>query len=164
MIGMIGRFLSALVAALMLALGPAGSTWAQEARPGQPIIIRWSTETEVNTAGYNVYRSEGEDGPWTRLNESLIPGASDPLRGGDYVYTDTNVIAGQVYWYELEEVETTGRSLRLRRTQATAGAMPRPFAAGGSCASILMVLGALGTVALGHYRSDATPGWDDSPA
>ncbi len=104
------------------AASPADAPAAQqpEGRPGQPIIIRWSTETEVNTAGFNVYRAPGEDGPWEKINQRLIPGSPDPLRGGSYVFTDTNVISGIAYWYELEEVELGGRATRLERTTATA--------------------------------------------
>ena len=79
-----------------LGVGPA-----QEGRPGRPIIVRWSTEFEVNTAGFNIYRSDSENGAWTKMNSQLIPGSPDPLRGGSYVFTDTNVIANQSYWYEL---------------------------------------------------------------
>jgi hypothetical protein len=28
--------------------------------------------------------------------------------GGSYIYTDTQVVAGQTYYYQLEEVETSG--------------------------------------------------------
>jgi hypothetical protein len=118
----------ALITTLVLVVGgpvsaaaPRAST-AQppEGRPGQPIVVRWSTETEVGTAGFNVYRASNQDGPWEKINSRLIPGSTDPLRGGSYVYTDTNVIAGVTYWYELEEVELGGRAVRLEKTTATA--------------------------------------------
>jgi hypothetical protein len=114
----------ALALGLLAGLAALTSAAAQqpEGRSGQPIIIRWSTETEVNTAGFNVYRGLSEDGPWEKINPRLIPGSPDPLRGGSYVFTDTNVIAGVTYWYELEEVELGGRATRLERTTATATA------------------------------------------
>lgn len=108
----------ALAASSPAAAGPAAQQ--PEERPGQPIYIRWSTETEVNTAGFNVYRALDENGPWQKINQRLVPGSPDPLRGGSYVFTDTNVIAGVTYWYELEEVELGGRATRLERTTATA--------------------------------------------
>jgi len=112
----------ALAASSPTAASPAAGPAAQQpaGRPGQPIYIRWSTETEVNTAGFNVYRALDEDGPWEKINQRLVPGSPDPLRGGSYVFTDTNVIAGVAYWYELEEVELGGRATRLERTTATA--------------------------------------------
>ena len=47
-------------------------------------------------------------GPFTRLNAEVIPASPDPLVGGSYIYTDTQVVAGQTYYYQLEEVETSG--------------------------------------------------------
>lgn len=80
-------------------------------RPAQ-VIIEWSTETEVNTIGFNLYRSESPEGPFTRVNDQLIPSSPDPLVGGHYVYTDTQVVAGRTYYYELEDVEVSGISTR----------------------------------------------------
>lgn len=153
-----GRLFLAMLVALALlvglALATAGSAAAQQAdeRPGQPIIVRWSTETEVNTAGFNVYRSQSEDGPWQKINPRLIPGSPDPLRGGSYVFTDTNVIAGATYWYELEEVELGGQATRLERTQATARSQGLGALASLPCGSALTMLLAfgLGMVALGR--------------
>ncbi len=127
-----------------------------EGRPGQPIFIRWSTETEVNTAGFNVYRSLSQEGPWEKINPRLIPGSPDPLRGGSYVFTDTNVIAGVAYWYELEEVELGGRATRLQRTTATAPAQGFGPLSGLQCAGAasLLLFSGLGVVVAGRRRRD----------
>lgn len=84
------------------------------------LVIQWDTETEVNTAGFNLYRSIHIDGQYDRLNPSLIHGADDPLAGGKYIFTDENVEAGQVYYYQLEEVETDGRVNRIDVIQGRA--------------------------------------------
>jgi hypothetical protein len=76
-----------------------------------PIVtVEWSTASELNTAGFNLARGASQTGPFTRLNAEVIPASPDPLVGGAYVYTDTQVAAGQTYYYQLEEVETTGDS------------------------------------------------------
>ncbi len=80
-------------------------------RPAQ-VIVEWSTETEINTVGFNLYRAESPEGPFTRVNDQLIPSSPDPLVGGHYVYTDTQVVAGRTYYYELEDVEASGVSTR----------------------------------------------------
>ncbi len=126
---MMRRFLGALGIAVALLLMLAGMVWASgpvnQDQPGRPIIVRWSTESEVNTAGFNIYRS---------------------LRGGTYVFTDTNVIAGQSYWYELEEVELGGQVNRLERTQATAGRQGLSLPSGFPCGGALLVLPLFGLV------------------
>lgn len=147
----------ALLAGLALAVGSpaAASPRAPQQRDqpaGDPIIIRWSTETEVNTAGFNVYRALAEEGPWEQINSRLIPGSPDPLRGGSYVFTDTQVIAGVTYWYELEEVELSGQATRLERTTATA--QRSGLLSGLQCASGLGLLLSLsaGMVLTGRRR------------
>ena len=72
------------------------------------VFVEWTTESEVDVAGFNLYRSESLDGPYVKVNTALIPGASDPLLGGKYAYTDTNVVAGQTYYYKLEDVDLDG--------------------------------------------------------
>ena len=92
----IGLILAALVIFLISAATPPAVT------------VEWSTASELNTAGFNVLRGESESGPFTRLNPEVIPASPDPLVGGSYVYTDTNVTPGRTYYYQLEEVESGG--------------------------------------------------------
>lgn len=73
-----------------------------------PIEITWTTESEVNTSGFNVFRSTARDGEYTQINTSLIPSQADPVVGGKYAFKDEQVEPGQTYYYKLEEVETTG--------------------------------------------------------
>ena len=37
------------------------------------VIITWPTESEIDNAGFNLYRSESENGEFTKINSSLIP-------------------------------------------------------------------------------------------
>lgn len=92
----IGLILAALVILLISAATPPAVT------------VEWSTASELNTAGFNVLRSENPNGPFTRLNAEVIPASPDPLVGSSYAYTDTNVTPGQTYTYQLEEVEFGG--------------------------------------------------------
>lgn len=74
-----------------------------------PIRVEWSTETEMNTAGFNVYRAESPDGPFDiKVNAELIPASPDPLSGGKYSLIDRAARPGVTYYYRLEEVEKTG--------------------------------------------------------
>ena len=74
-----------------------------------PVRVEWTTETEMNTAGFNLYRGESADGPFDlKVNQQLIPPAADPLTGGKYQYVDKTAKAGVTYYYRLEEVERNG--------------------------------------------------------
>jgi hypothetical protein len=70
-----------------------------------PIKIEWETETEVNTAGFNLYRSTRRDGEFTKINRQLIPSEGSSVSGAAYAYIDRDVVAGQTYYYKLEDVE-----------------------------------------------------------
>ncbi|MBK9054784.1 MAG: hypothetical protein IPL78_28925 [Chloroflexi bacterium] len=92
----------------MLWLGLAAAILiTQLVRPAQ-IQFVWQTESEFETAGYNVYRSESPTGEYSRINETMIQSAQDAFAGGEYVYTDTQIEAGRTYYYRLEEVELDG--------------------------------------------------------
>ncbi len=84
------------------------------------ITVKWSTASELNTAGFNVLRSDNPNGPFARLNLEVIPASPDPLVGGSYVYTDTIVTPGQTYYYQLEEVESSGVTTPQGTVVATA--------------------------------------------
>jgi hypothetical protein len=92
----IGLILMALALFLASALTPPAVT------------VEWSTASELNTAGFNILRSDSPDGPFTRLNAQIIPASPDPLVGGSYVFTDTQVAPGRTYYYQLQEVEFGG--------------------------------------------------------
>ncbi len=77
-----------------------------------PNIISWTTATEMNTAGFNLYRAERADGPYAKINAELIPAASDPLGGSQYEFNDPDVTPGRMFYYQLEEVELGGKTTR----------------------------------------------------
>ena len=91
--------------------------WSQGYLTQKPeSIITWSTESEVDTAGFHVYRANQEDGPYEKVTKNLIESKGDPFTGGEYEFRDLNVKAGQTYFYQLEELETTGNFIRLPDT------------------------------------------------
>lgn len=63
------------------------------------VRLSW-TQTDYDTlAGYNVYRADSAEGPFTKLNTTVIPGT---IRE----YVDTNVVAGEDYYYYFTVVGT----------------------------------------------------------
>ncbi len=88
------------------------------------ITVEWSTASELNTVGFNLYRGENKDGPFTRINPEVIPASPDPLVGGSYVFTDTGIALGRTYYYQLEEVETGGTTSIIGTTEERAELHP----------------------------------------
>ncbi|MBN1592282.1 MAG: hypothetical protein JW941_03410 [Candidatus Coatesbacteria bacterium] len=74
----------------------------------QGIELRWTTGTEIDTAGFNIWRSDG--GEYTKINSRLIVASGSPSSGASYSYLDTTAVHGLLYKYKLEEIETNGKS------------------------------------------------------
>ena len=74
------------------------------------IHIAWATESEINNAGFNLFRSESEDGQYTKINNSLIPAKGSSTQGTSYEFIDTNVQNRQTYYYKLEDIDNNGIS------------------------------------------------------
>ena len=70
------------------------------------VLIEWATASELDTAGFYVYRYD-ENNQRIRLNKELIPSSDDPLIGGSYQFTDNNVMTNQTYTYILMELTTS---------------------------------------------------------
>lgn len=63
------------------------------------IVLTWMQDDFDTLAGYNVYRSDAENGQFAKLNSSVIPAESK-------TFTDTNVTPGQMYYYNFTVVKT----------------------------------------------------------
>jgi hypothetical protein len=96
----------------LLALVALGLSWRAFTNPASVVTVEWTTASELNTAGFNLYRGDSQGGPFTKINRDFIPHSPDPLVGGSYVFTDTTVLAGRTYYYQLEDVEFSGGSNR----------------------------------------------------
>jgi hypothetical protein len=71
-------------------------------------VVRWETASEVNTAGFNLYRGPTAGGPWERVNATLIPSTAEGVSGGRYQFRDRSADPAMTYYYRLEEVELDG--------------------------------------------------------
>jgi hypothetical protein len=77
---------------------------------GDNVAVEWRTLSEVNNAGFNIWRSETADGIYKKLTESLIPARGGETWGADYSFEDFDVIPGNFYYYQLEDIEYSGLS------------------------------------------------------
>ena len=69
------------------------------------VIVFWKTETELNNAGFNIYRSETENDGYAQINDSLIPAEGI---GASYEFDDTEIQNGNTYYYKLEDLDLGG--------------------------------------------------------
>ncbi len=74
--------------------------------PGR-VLIRWRTETQEDNLGFNIYRSEHPDGPYVRVNRSLIPGEGSTNIPKDYCFDDKPLPRGQVFLCREDRFFTT---------------------------------------------------------
>jgi hypothetical protein len=69
------------------------------------VTVKWATASEVNTAGFNIYRADNMTGLRIKVNDSLIPAQGTATSGARYKIVDDNVKVGSRYFYWLEEKE-----------------------------------------------------------
>lgn len=85
------------------------------------LTIRWTTESELDTIGFNLYRADTADGEFIKINDELIPPAADPFIGGEHIFVDENVTRGNIYYYQLETVDRNGNTTRTETIDLKAG-------------------------------------------
>lgn len=72
------------------------------------VIITWETATEVDNAGFNVYRARSEGGQYTKINGTLIAAKGSATAGARYRYVDK---PGEgKFYYMLEDVDSNGKA------------------------------------------------------
>ncbi len=74
------------------------------------VILIWSTSSEIDTAGYNIYRSDSAGAEYIRLNKNIIPAEGTPAQGALYDFRDGSVKNRSRYWYILEDVDRQGNA------------------------------------------------------
>ena len=86
-------------------------SFSAEARDGA-VDLSWTTASELSNLGFHLYRAEAAGGPYTRITTSLVPGLGSSPMGQSYSYRDAGLVNGRTYHYQLEDVDTTGRTER----------------------------------------------------
>jgi hypothetical protein len=81
------------------------------AKPGnKKVTVQWSTASEIENAGFNIYRSESPDGEYVKINETLIPAQGSGTQGADYMFIDHMVQNRKTYYYKLQDIDIEGKS------------------------------------------------------
>lgn len=71
-------------------------------------LIEWTTAAEIDNAGYNIYGGPSIDGPWIRLNASMIAATGSPTESANY----SAMFASNAVYYLLEDVNYSGEATR----------------------------------------------------
>ena len=71
-------------------------------------VINWTTESEVDNAGFYIYRSETKNGEFEAVNPTMIQGAGTTSERNTYTWTDTTAKPNTVYYYRIEDVSHSG--------------------------------------------------------
>ncbi len=81
------------------------------------VVVTWTTESEVDNAGFNLRRSLTRDSGYTLLNPALIAGAGTTGERQTYTFIDTSAKPGVEHYYQIEEVSFGGKpeTLLMRR-------------------------------------------------
>jgi hypothetical protein len=74
------------------------------------VVLSWSTASEQDNYGFNVYRSGAENGIYEKVNSALIPGHGTSATTHAYVFADYEVSKGGTYYYKIEDVGVDGSS------------------------------------------------------
>ena len=72
------------------------------------VILKWTTESEVDNAGFYIYRSRTKDGEFKVVNPTMIQGAGTTGERNAYTWTDTTAKPNTVYYYRIEDVSHAG--------------------------------------------------------
>src|SRR5262245_50115754 len=71
--------------------------------------LRWTTASEIDNFGFDVYRGDQEAGPFARLTQSPIPGAGTSDVPTNYQYVDDTIEPDREYFYYVESISMDGR-------------------------------------------------------
>jgi hypothetical protein len=85
------------------------SSFTAAAKAGK-IILSWTTESEIDNAGFNIYRSLTKEGEYRRVNSTLIPASGSPFQSAAYEFADKNTTPWKTYYYKLEDIDINGKS------------------------------------------------------
>jgi hypothetical protein len=69
---------------------------------------RWTTASEQNNFGFEVFRGDSEKGEFTKLTKETILGAGTSDETHKYEYRDDAIDPCKEYWYYVEGITTSG--------------------------------------------------------
>ena len=97
------------------------------------VVLKWTTESEVDNAGFYIHRSETKNGTFKAINPTLIQGAGTTSERHTYTWTDTTAKPNTVYYYQIEDVSHAGvrkqlATIRMRGLVSASGKLTTSWA------------------------------------
>ena len=97
------------------------------------VVLKWTTESEVDNAGFYIYRSKTKDGEFKMVNPTMIQGAGTTSERNTYTWTDTTAKPNTVYYYRIEDVSHAGvrkqlATVRMRGLVSASGKLTTRWA------------------------------------
>jgi len=77
------------------------------------VMLKWTTDTEVDCARFNLYRLEEKGAEAVKLNDELIPARGSAAEGATYTFIDAGLTNRKTYYYRLEGVAGTSTAITL---------------------------------------------------
>ena len=72
------------------------------------VVINWTTESELNNAGFNVLRSTSRTKNFRPINTKLIKGAGTTGERNTYQFIDKTAKPNLAYYYRIEDIDFSG--------------------------------------------------------
>ena len=100
---------------------------------GTEVVLKWTTASELDNAGFNIYRSESLKGEFKQINAELIQGAGTTGERQQYEWKDTTAKPNVSYYYQIEDVSFSGvqeqlQTVRMRGHVSASGKELRTWA------------------------------------
>ena len=70
--------------------------------------LKWTTASEVDNFGFDIYRGLDEEGPFDRLTDEPLPGAGTTDEPQSYVFVDRDIDPTRDYFYYIESISLGG--------------------------------------------------------
>jgi hypothetical protein len=83
------------------------------------VTLAWITASEIDTAGFNIYRSTEETSQYVKINSALIKATGSPGAGATYQFADNAAQNRKTYWYKLEDIDLSGKATMHGPVSAT---------------------------------------------
>lgn len=77
------------------------------------IMLNWAAQSETENLGYEISRSDSENGEYQIINAEVIPSSNSAGETHHYTYIDSDVEEGQTYYYKISDVDVTGTTTEI---------------------------------------------------